>query len=88
MKKFTIILLFFVFILSACNKQIDETRRPEFSIEPGINNPIPSESSKSSDGLVTIQYIPVTITHRAVNDEYKEHWLNYIRENCRIFFGI
>jgi len=84
MKKIVIILISFILLLSACNGQIDDIERPEFSIDPGISQPIPTVTSESSDGLVTIQYIPVRTTHREVNDEYKKRWLDYIKENYDI----
>ena len=62
MKKIVIILISLILLLSACNGQIDDTQRPQFSIEPGISQPIPTVTSESSDGLVTIQYIPVRTT--------------------------
>ena len=84
MKKIVIILISFILLLSACNGQIDDIEKPEFSIDPGISQPIPTVTSESSDGLVTIQYIPVRTTHREVNDEYKKRWLDYIKENYDI----
>lgn len=76
MKRYVIFsILLIIIVLTSCNVSTETNSEFEMDIPsvPPIEN--------TTDITVSIQYIPVSSTGRQTNGQYKESWLEYIRNN-------